>query len=404
MRAFVRKWLLPGQYERGYIPVADGFRVLCVLIVAWFHIWQQSWLTPELTLGPIHIDLLPLVRTGYLMVDMMLLLSGFLLFLPYARARVDGGPLPDVATFYKKRVVRIVPAYYFCVFVILFAQALPTHAYGNWRHFVLDLLGHLTFTHNLTYEGYIGSHLNGVLWTMAVEGQFYLILPLLGRAFVRKPLLTYAGMVGTALVYRFVYVAGLQNTSLYFNRLPAMLDVYANGMAFAWLCAAIGKRVKQPGCLVSLGSLALSLLAVYAIWRIAREQATRFDGELIRMGQMLHRFPLSVCGGVILVCGTLMPRFCQALMGNRLTKFLSAVSFNYYMWHSTVALWLRGHHIPPYTDEMPQRAAEQPWQTLYTYLCFFAALVVATAITYTIEKPCARWGTELLLKKGKHDR
>ena len=111
MRAFVRKWFLPGQYERGYMPVADGFRVLCVLIVAWFHIWQQSWLTPELTIGPVHIDLLPLVRTGYLMVDMMLLLSGFLLFLPYARARVDGGPLPDVATFYKKRVVRIVPAF-----------------------------------------------------------------------------------------------------------------------------------------------------------------------------------------------------------------------------------------------------------------------------------------------------
>ena len=169
MRAFLRKWMRPGEYERGYMPAADGFRVLCVLLVAWFHIWQQSWLTPAAQIGPIHINLLPLVRTGYLMVDMMLLLSGFLLFLPYARTRVNGETLPDIETFYKKRAVRIIPAYYLCLFIILFTQALPNHAYVSWRHFVLDLLGHLTFTHNLTYEGYIGTNLNGVLWTMAVD-------------------------------------------------------------------------------------------------------------------------------------------------------------------------------------------------------------------------------------------
>ena len=391
----LRRWLIPGKYKNGYMPVADLFRVLCVLLVGWFHIWQQSWLPPTWKYGPVEIDLLPLVRTGYLMVDMMLLLSGFLLFIPYARAREKGTQLPDVPLFFKKRAARIIPSYYFCVFLMLFVSALPQRMYDSWRYMALDLIGHLTFTHNLTYEGYIGTRLNGVLWTLAVEGQFYILAPLIGRAFVKKPIMTYAGLTAVAFVYRFVYVNGMTNTSLYFNRLPAMLDVYANGMMCAWLCVALKRRLK-PTPLTALGATVGCVIAVWGVWRIACAQATRFDGELIRMGQMIYRFPLSVCGAVILLCGTQMPRWLQAVMGNRVTRFLSGVSYNFYIWHSLVALRLRAWHIPPYVSEMPQKEGETPWQLHYTLLCFIAALAFATAMTYLIEKPGAKLLRKLL--------
>ena len=73
------------------IPELDGLRVLLVLIVSWYHIWQQSWLTPAV--GGFSLDFL--VRSGYMPVDGTILLSGFLLFLPYARGRMEGAPLPD---------------------------------------------------------------------------------------------------------------------------------------------------------------------------------------------------------------------------------------------------------------------------------------------------------------------
>ena len=400
MRERLTKWMEPGRHEAGYVPVADGLRVLSVFFVAWFHIWQQSWLNPVLALGPVRLDFNAPVRTGYMMVDMMLLLSGFLLFLPSARARVNGAPLPDTRTYFIKRALRILPSYWLCLAVMLFVFDLPNHEYGSLRHFLLDFFGHLTFTHNLTAEGYIGTRLNGVLWTLAVEGQFYLIAPLLGRAFVKKPILTYAGMVSVALMYRFVYVAGMEDTALYFNRLPAMLDVYANGMLFAWLYTALQKR---PGGDWRVGSLSLLLCvaALAGVWMLMDLQSRRYGTEAVRMGQMLYRFPLSVAGGVFLTAGGLAPRWFQWLFSNRAVRFLAGISYNLYIWHQHLALRLRAWHIPPYTDEMPQRAGEQPWQTAYTWLCFIGAVLVAALLTYTWERPLNRLGASLLLKGKK---
>ena len=95
------------------LSMPDGLRVLAIGLVMAFHIWQQSWLSPVIHLGGLRLDLSPLVRTGYLGVDAMLLLSGYLLALPQAR----GKQLRPVA-FYRKRLIRILPCYLLwgCIF------------------------------------------------------------------------------------------------------------------------------------------------------------------------------------------------------------------------------------------------------------------------------------------------
>ncbi len=399
MREKLARLFLPRGDSR-YAPVADGLRALATLFVAWFHIWQQSWLSPVLELGPLRLDFTAPVRTGYMMVDVLLLLSGFLVFLPYARVKVEGAALPELRTYYTRRALRILPSYWLSVLVYLFAYALPNHEYGSMRHFLLDIAGHLTFTHNLTYEAYLGSRLNPVLWTLAVEVQFYLIAPLIGRAFVKKPFLTYAGMLAVAFMYRFVYVAGMQDTSLYFNRLPAMLDVYANGMMFSWLFVALHRRMK-PRWWTALFSAALCAAALAGIWHLMEMQSHRAGVEGIRMGQMVYRYPLTLFAGLFLAAGGQAPRWFQWLWSNRLMRFLAGISYNLYIWHQHLALRLRAWHIPPYADEMPQRAGEQPWQTQYTWLCFAGAVAVATLLTYLWERPLNRLGAARFLGKSR---
>ena len=398
----LRRLLRPVRCDGHYVQAADGLRVVAVFLVAWFHIWQQSWLDPVLKIGPVRLDFNGPVRTGYMMVDVMLLLSGFLLFLPYARTKENGEPLPDVRKYFIKRAVRIVPSYLLCVLVMLFVYAIPGGEYSSFRYFLVDFLGHLTFTHNLTYQGYIGTHLNGVLWTLAVEVQFYLLAPLIGRAFVKKPFLTYGAMLAVAAVYRFAYVWEMQDTALHFNRLPAMLDVYANGMLAAWAVVKLSNRpktLKRPWA--ALIALAVCVGCVWGIWRLMTLQSYRYGIDDVRVGQMVYRYPLSALAALFLTSGSVAPVWFARLLSNRPIRFLSAISYNMYIWHSHLALRLRAWHIPPYTDEMPQRAGEQPWQTVYTWLCFAVAIAFAALVTYAFEKPMSRWGTKFLESLGK---
>ena len=50
--------------DASYVGVCDGMRVLSIGIVAWFHIWQQSWLWPGFRICGHELNLDPLIRSG----------------------------------------------------------------------------------------------------------------------------------------------------------------------------------------------------------------------------------------------------------------------------------------------------------------------------------------------------
>ena len=121
--------------KRQRIPELDGLRTLMIFIVSWYHIWQQSWLSP--TVGNFSFDYL--LRSGYIWVDGTVLLSAFLLYRPYARARRAGDCLPDPRSFYLRRARKILPGYYFLLFVTLLGICLPWRLYDSPQFLVKDL-------------------------------------------------------------------------------------------------------------------------------------------------------------------------------------------------------------------------------------------------------------------------
>ena len=351
----LKSTLLPAPVRGDYADAADLLRVLCVGLIGWYHIWQQSWLNPNLTLGGHTLRLYPLVACGYMFVDLMLLLSGFLLMLGYLSGRSR-----DLRDFYVSRAARILPSYLLCIAVMLFAVALPGKLYGTQRHLWTDLLSHLTFTHNLFPESYTYTKLNGALWTLAVEVQFYLIFPFLARAFCKDAARCYWAMVALAACSRIAIALLVSDSAIYVNRLSAMLDVYANGM----LAACVYKRLSEAPQRTAGAwlSTALAVASAALIYLILDRQLGRQGGENIRLGQMLWRFPLSALGGVFLVCASRSIRLLRALLSNRLTRFLSGLSFNFYIWHQFLAVKLKAWRIPPYTGDAPNREGQQPWQ------------------------------------------
>lgn len=378
----------PGDYA----AAGDLMRVVCVGMIAWYHIWQQSWLTPKLQFGAVELNLLGPVRAGYMFVDLMLMLSGFLLYLPWANGRER--PARD---FYARRALRILPSYWACL-IVMIGFALADPGFREFRLLAKDLLAHLTFTHNLTYYTYVQTRLNVVLWTLAVEVQFYLLLPALAPAFRKQPLVCYLAMTGAALCFQRLWTAPMADTTIFVNRLPNMLDVYANGMMAAHLYAALAKKKARRALIAALGTAAC-LLGVYGVCRMIGGQARVYGYDALRLGQLDRRWMISACGALALAGGSLSYEPVRRVFSNRIVRFLSGISFNFYIWHQWLAVKLKQWHIPPYlAEENPNQAGEMPWQLNYTLLCFAAALVLATLMTYLVEKPGARLGRRLLTR------
>jgi peptidoglycan/LPS O-acetylase OafA/YrhL len=165
------------------LPALDGVRACACLAVVAFHInlishidlhlWNVSW-------NPIIGSVLLAGDAG---VVLFFVLSGFLLFMPYARALLMEAPWPDTRVFYLKRMLRIMPAYYLSLFLLVMFAA-PQYLHP-------DRWGQL-FLFGILYNDTLAStfqKINGPYWTLAIEWQFYLLLPwlMLGiRALVRR--------------------------------------------------------------------------------------------------------------------------------------------------------------------------------------------------------------------------
>lgn len=388
-----RKTLLTGRYpDTRRIPELDGVRALMVFIVSWYHIWQQSWLTPYIG----HTSLDFLLRCGYIWVDGTILLSGFLLFLPYARMMAGDGAMPDTRSFYRRRVIRIVPSYLFNLLAVLLCIALPFGLYGSRGFLIKDLVTHLTFTFNFWPDTYMSTPLGVACWTLAVEMQLYLLFPLLARRAVRHPVLTLLGMTAVSWGFRLWCVTNLNDYAMVVNQMPSFLDVYALGMAgslvYVRLCAW-----KPRGWRLAMRQLAATALvcaALAGILHLLHLQAVAPGYTAIQMYQMTRRFPFALA---VLVFMTALPFSLQPLrllMGNRLMRGLGAISMNYYILHQTIAVHLKRLHIPFSESELPNQTGDRVWQWQYTLLCFGLSVLAAVLVTVLVEKPAAR-----LLKK-----
>jgi len=165
-----------------YIKGLDGLRGLAAVAVFATHYDQIIFI--DQTLGI--FDLGQLFENGKFAVSLFFTLSGFLLSQPYWEYLLYSAPKPDTKTFLIHRLLRIIPAYYLCLTALLFVQ---NGWHINFKN--PDIWLHYLFLFNFT-EFSIFS-INSVFWTVAVEMQFYFLLPLL--FIVLRRFINHAGLI-----------------------------------------------------------------------------------------------------------------------------------------------------------------------------------------------------------------
>lgn len=373
-----------------YIDVLDGLRAISIISIAWFHFWQQSWLSTDFDIGSQHLNLDWIPRSGYLFVDVLILLSGFCLFLPYARHLTTGAEYPESRAFFFKRFIRIMPSYWLCLIIVLLCVAIPTNEYAeNWSEMRLDILSHLSFTYTFWAETYMGTKLNGVLWTLAIEVQFYLIFPIIAKQFCKQPILVYLSMVTITLLFRKGIVNSSTNISMLVNQLPNFFDVYANGMAGALIYCYCARyyTANMHKNLIAVASTVIAMLIAYHAALMMQELSSLSTNLQVWQSENRFRWSATILGFILTSAFSLT--FFRLLLSNAVFVFLSTISYNYFIWHQYIAVRLKLWHFPPSIYENPNMEGDHSWQIMYTCSVIILSILVGASLTYGFERPVA---------------
>jgi len=218
------------------LPELDGLRGLAILLVVVYHYASGPADPASGTVMEVLIQPFKIAWTG---VDLFFVLSGFLI----------GGILLDhrtspryFKTFYIRRICRIFPLYYFWIALYLLIPAILGHfelgAYpaifgdGGWPWPYLFFVQNIAMANGLHW----GPHWVSVTWSLAVEEQFYIVLPLLIRFLpVRVIPWVLGGLILFAVVLRHALYGGppMQGLSGYLL-LPCRADALLIGVLCAW--------------------------------------------------------------------------------------------------------------------------------------------------------------------------
>lgn len=374
-----------GASRRDRLAGLDGLRALAAIAVLTYHVAEWSAFAFA---GPLASVLWEL-KGG---VAVFFVISGAVLYLPYARAIRDHEPLPDWRRYARRRVVRIIPAYWL---------ALTAFAIGPFSGGVLDPgLWRYYGLSQIYSSGTLLSGLGGA-WSLCVEVSFYAVLPVLALAAARMArragprlapraqLMLIALAAAVSITLRGLLAGSLiappQGHGLgLVVALPGFLDWFAIGMGLAVFAAeweagrAYGRPLstlaRRPGACVVLGMLAFA----------AGIPAQRADMFLPWYGLGTH-LALGVGSGFLVLAAigpqrTHGPGRCAHLLRGRVLTWLGAISYGIYLWNRVV---LQLIHRQP-----------EPRTLLSTSLVWLAVLggtIGLGAVSwYVVERPLQR--------------
>lgn len=300
----------------------DGVRFIAVALVLFDH-WTME-----------HIEL-PVGALGALGVTIFFVLSGFLItrILLSSKDKLsnqpNGGLSKYLKTFYIRRTIRIFPVYYLTLFVLALVNEPPVRQKFGW------LALYATNIYIALYHTWMGTVDH--LWSLAVEEQVYLFLPLLLFIIPRRyvPVTALCMIVGSVGLRYLLYRAHLPWFIGYVST-PTCLDSFGLGalMAYGWLYQRERfVRFFTPSIWVWLSLAGFIGVGVLNNW-IAIDSPRGYHNIMSDVWERLAAsvFGFFLIGRAILGFGGLM----QWVLENPVSQYLGRISYGLYLYHNFV--------------------------------------------------------------------
>ena len=323
-------------------------------------------------------------------VAIFFVLSGFLIFRPFAHSLIHGSPLPKTRNYYLKRAARILPGYWLALFVLAGLDALTI---VNTSGFIRNVFIVHSFTEHNVFTGIRQA------WTLAIEMSFYVVVPAFAYVFVRQtkrrdgPVSVSSLLKALSVLFLSAYVFRLfiHQTDFWFLKtahiwLPSHMDTLALGMGLAVLveAPASAKTLLKVKNFIANHTGSFVVCSVF-VWLISAN---------INMAIGLNRteFHIDLLGHFLygIASVLLVAPFCvdsQALLVKavsfRLFTWLGTISYGIYLWHMA---FLGGNFAEKY---MPY--TENDGQVLLRFLVVLpASIAIASLSYYVLERPIMR--------------
>jgi peptidoglycan/LPS O-acetylase OafA/YrhL len=245
-----------------FLPEVDGLRFVAIGAVVLFHV--SAYLVATTAPAAEGDPAARLAGIGHYGVQVFFLVSGLVLALPFAAARLAGGPPVSLRAYFLRRLTRLEPPY----LIALVAGTLLLLVVGRHGPSVLlpHLAAHAGYVHNPIFGA--SSPVSSVAWSLEIEVQFYVAVPALAALFAIRSARARRGVIVllAAVAIAIPWAYGVRRGDAYALTMPYQLPWFLAGFLVADLFVATWRTPStRPLAWDAAGSLAVAAALASAL-------------------------------------------------------------------------------------------------------------------------------------------
>lgn len=258
---------------------------------------------------------------GEIGVTLFFIISGYGIYCSIENQIIEDKKF-DFFKFIKKRLCKIYPEYIVCLIISLLLTSSAIYLCKT------QIVTHLLFIHNWFPDTHGG--INGVLWTMGVIFQFYVIAYLLYKCLKKHPYITSFITILFTVFFKYVtyhfILANMNYESIYYfiygRQLFTCIDNFAIGMLLAYTSK------KYLNIKFKWFKIFVCLILLYGFLTVANARNIYTDSNF---GYLFHTFLALILGTFMFVFARIKINYKNIL--SKVLLFLSKYEYSIYIWH-----------------------------------------------------------------------
>lgn len=345
-----------------YLPEVDGIRFLAIFLVVAFHVYGyfRHYSPYALDSGRIAYNFIHrILRDGDKGVPLFFSLSGFILALPFGEHIFRNAHPVRLRKFFSRRLTRLEPPYIIALSGLFLSGLILSQV--SFQQLLPSFVASLFYSHNVIFGAPI---ISVVAWSLELEIQFYLLVPLLVKVFFLKAFYRKLIML--------VFMIGLPLLRSYFPLPFISLYDYFEYFCAGMLIADIYLNDRNIFDLKIISSL-LPVLGTFIFVTIIL-----LDHDNYIINRMI--FPLIVTSFYLII---LTNEFWKKLFSLRVVSTIGGMCYSIYLLHFAIISFFGRYTINfQFTGDYMLNYLFQ------FFIISIPVLAISTAYYVLIERPC----------------